>query len=1047
VESAAGFSEFIDSHHFDRDGCIESVKADFNPENLENKGPGFKALSKECMEIVSQSNDITGHAENTQVRQLILLEAFKLYRVHMYKEKQKARKLELLQDALPRVFENKDRISEQLSITNTKEWLSNYLKQYNRPIPSDISDEQVRRELRGFAFYLEYLFDEAFDYLIEDMDRVRDVDVQAFEPTSTYRKHINEVRKLYKQAVDLDTFATNESVRYVLIQHTFNDYKGMLLNGRIPGEVLDGIATSSNAEASVPSPADPDQRRSEGEVTDQTGPVDSSGNSTGNSEGVIIEPSQTSSRSSQERSPQRQEQTTFEIDPEKLVIITDYKSLVTKLRELCYRALEQGYSESIFTSYVNELDTRLQRFAALYSQQSDGSLMALFDTQIDLSTTSESQQAHLALLQREYEGVISSVDSIMRVGSADFIGQPDLETFMKNQIDALPDDSGNIVTVDVDSSLAAPESMQAERSNEGGEYTLTQPNPLQINEQWSTTEGGVTFSQRIYTEPSINHPDHNEDASTIDTHWGIVCDGMGGHSGGEQHSYLVNKNLAEQLSTLTLDSTQRDFYKAVVTGIRNAQSELNNLDPQQRQGGTTFAVYCIVRNRDASSKDQKPFVLLSANVGDSGVFAADQGSLHHITPLQMGITNLVSEPNALLIQRILMVKDEQRRDELIRSRITDVLFDGTTLNSEGMQFLQSVANAMNGNRVDGATIEQLVRDIRDSDQPIEQKSVLLMEWALNSINVVGRDSSVYESTDVKSIMFRKLNISSQAEIVAMTDGVYDNIDQSVLTGTNLIDSIETGFVGQRYKIDDTTWIAHKLSAAQEQSVQAPQKEVNTAEVISMNNTKKNTELRFTIGELHEARDLVALFRNPSINQVLNQLTQDRINFPGLSDYFTGIAVFTRRLQGGQFDELLNSGSRADFRSAFSAGLPNKAESSLAGMMRQYTVLKRNNQLPLLRSAIQFVNGDIDYPQIASNKEFVVQLFNLSQLIKPIGKKHWESAKSYIPQDRLRSLDYVDTDMVDRSLYEATYIIGDMSIPTSEASASPSSTQERVNPND
>jgi hypothetical protein len=67
VESAAGFSEFIDSHHFDRDGCISSVRADFNPENLENKGSGFKALSKECMEIVSQSNDITGHAENTQV--------------------------------------------------------------------------------------------------------------------------------------------------------------------------------------------------------------------------------------------------------------------------------------------------------------------------------------------------------------------------------------------------------------------------------------------------------------------------------------------------------------------------------------------------------------------------------------------------------------------------------------------------------------------------------------------------------------------------------------------------------------------------------------------------------------------------------------------------------------------------------------------------------------------------------------------------------------------------------------------------------------------
>jgi protein phosphatase len=140
--------------------------------------------------------------------------------------------------------------------------------------------------------------------------------------------------------------------------------------------------------------------------------------------------------------------------------------------------------------------------------------------------------------------------------------------------------------------------------------------------------GSTAKAKRIagVTDPG-NRP-NNEDtfAYNPEGRYGIVCDGMGGHEGGEVASNLAVQSLEEDASLLTLQPLSAlQIRQGMADALYRANQQIFELNEQQgrdryRKMGTTAVAYCLTG----------PLLHL-AHVGDSRIYLIDQHHCQQVT--------------------------------------------------------------------------------------------------------------------------------------------------------------------------------------------------------------------------------------------------------------------------------------------------------------------------------------------------------------------------------------------------------------------------------
>lgn len=113
----------------------------------------------------------------------------------------------------------------------------------------------------------------------------------------------------------------------------------------------------------------------------------------------------------------------------------------------------------------------------------------------------------------------------------------------------------------------------------------------------------------------------NEDNFWIDQDNGffLVCDGMGGHRGGEVASRLAVQTIRQDFNYLDTDNVQEKLIKAIQKA-NQVIFEAGRANEHLYEMGTTLTASLI-----------REFHLLAANVGDSGIFLIRNQSIRKIT--------------------------------------------------------------------------------------------------------------------------------------------------------------------------------------------------------------------------------------------------------------------------------------------------------------------------------------------------------------------------------------------------------------------------------
>jgi serine/threonine protein phosphatase PrpC len=167
------------------------------------------------------------------------------------------------------------------------------------------------------------------------------------------------------------------------------------------------------------------------------------------------------------------------------------------------------------------------------------------------------------------------------------------------------------------------------------DQSLTQPLTVRIA---SATDVG---QKREHNEdacyPDIKRQKRNEQPEALRDRLAIVCDGLGGHDGGEIASSLAIKTLEQQLKTLLTQAEKDPDFSAqgfiaqleMVTRVVNNQIVAIN-DQQQRQAqqrmGTTLVMAVMPRPHGKPSNE-----VYIVHVGDSRVYCVTANNLRQVT--------------------------------------------------------------------------------------------------------------------------------------------------------------------------------------------------------------------------------------------------------------------------------------------------------------------------------------------------------------------------------------------------------------------------------
>ncbi len=147
-------------------------------------------------------------------------------------------------------------------------------------------------------------------------------------------------------------------------------------------------------------------------------------------------------------------------------------------------------------------------------------------------------------------------------------------------------------------------------------------------ESLAMQDGNTVKAQRIGGATDPGSRPNNEDTFAYDREglYGIVCDGMGGHEGGEVASHLAVQSLEEDCKALTLQPLSAlQVRQGMADALYRANQQIFELNQQQgrdryRKMGTTAVAYCLTG----------PLLHL-AHVGDSRIYLMDQHHCQQVT--------------------------------------------------------------------------------------------------------------------------------------------------------------------------------------------------------------------------------------------------------------------------------------------------------------------------------------------------------------------------------------------------------------------------------
>lgn len=197
----------------------------------------------------------------------------------------------------------------------------------------------------------------------------------------------------------------------------------------------------------------------------------------------------------------------------------------------------------------------------------------------------------------------------------------------------------------------------------------------------------------------------NQDAYAVgelpgEVAWAVVCDGMGGASGGNIASALavkvISKKINDSYNEKMRDSSIANMLDSAITAANIEVYDMADSRPELRGMGTTV-VCAVVRNN----------VAIIAHAGDSRAYLADKNGLRQITTDHSLVQDLVNKgkitaeeaehhPNKNLITRAVGV-----------DKIIDVDFAITDINDDEILILCS------DGLTNYVTVEEMHEDISD----------------------------------------------------------------------------------------------------------------------------------------------------------------------------------------------------------------------------------------------------------------------------------------------------------------------------------------------
>ena len=163
---------------------------------------------------------------------------------------------------------------------------------------------------------------------------------------------------------------------------------------------------------------------------------------------------------------------------------------------------------------------------------------------------------------------------------------------------------------------------------------------------------------------------HNEDAFAVDPALGlyVVCDGMGGHAGGEVASREAAANFLAWARQLQRSASPADRLVAAISGANRAVYEMSVRQPRLRGMGSTIVALEVAADGRSVSV---------AHAGDSRCYRLRDGVLHRLTDDH----SLVEEQ----LRSGVLTPEEARRSHL-RNVITRVVGSHPQVSPEVAQF-------------------------------------------------------------------------------------------------------------------------------------------------------------------------------------------------------------------------------------------------------------------------------------------------------------------------------------------------------------------------
>lgn len=238
----------------------------------------------------------------------------------------------------------------------------------------------------------------------------------------------------------------------------------------------------------------------------------------------------------------------------------------------------------------------------------------------------------------------------------------------------------------------------------------------------------------------------------------VVCDGMGGHAGGQTASSIAVDSIMEYMNT----EIYPDIKEAMSNSIKYAHSKIReaaDADPKLKGMGTTVVMLVI--------KEDKAYI---SHVGDSRIYLLSDNKLYRLTKDESYVQ--------MLIDREVINEEEAethpRKSELLQAmgtkeKVFPVVAEEAILPKNGDVFLLC-SDGLSG-MVNDLTIQAT---IKNTEKSIKERGDELMQLALNA---GAKDNVSIHLVNVSGSNYIETKFVDQSNVAILTTTQYDEINE------------------------------------------------------------------------------------------------------------------------------------------------------------------------------------------------------------------------------------------------------------------------------